>query len=231
VEAINAGDEPLTNVRVGMSYSENVKPTDASSDFKLGQREVYWTLPRLAPGAKEAFDLNAQILGGAERAAVRASASADQVAAQTSDAATIVIPAETPEHREAAKARPAPEGMSRLKITIAESANPARVGQTILYAITVMNEGDGADEDVSLTLQLPPGMKFGRLLRSPGLLAASPDGRSIDVRPIRTLRANERVSFSLEATAERAGDQTLRVQAISRQHPDGITAEKETTIK
>jgi hypothetical protein len=74
-------------------------------------------------------------------------------------------------------------------------------------------------------------MKFGRLLRSPGLLAASPDGRSIDVRPIRTLRANERVSFSLEATAERAGDQTLRVQAISRQHPDGITAEKETTIK
>jgi hypothetical protein len=116
-----------------MAYSENLKPTDASSDFKLGQREVYWTLPRLEPGAKEAFDLNAQILAGAERAAVRASATADQMAAQTQDAATIVVPASRPQRRETAKSdRPMPLPRGELKISIAESANPARIGQTIV---------------------------------------------------------------------------------------------------
>jgi uncharacterized repeat protein (TIGR01451 family) len=174
--------------------------------------------------------LNAQVLGGAERAAVRASASADQVASQSSDAATIVIPAPMPTRREMSKAKP-PLAPSKLHLSIAESANPARIGQTIIYAITVMNEGESPDEDVSLTIQLPEGLKFMRLLRGPGLQAASPDGRSIDVRPIRALRGNERVSFSLEVTAQRAGNQILRVEAMSRTHATEVTAEKETTIK
>jgi hypothetical protein len=59
----------------------------------------------------------------------------------------------------------------------------------------------------------------------------SADGRTIEVSPVREVRAGESLpSFHVEATGVQIGEHTMRVTVTSELTPQGVIAEESTSV-
>ncbi len=126
------------------------------------------------------------------------------------------------------EARPA---SGRLSVNISEYGDPIKIGEGTAYVITLKNNRPTPDQDVVVTIEMPTGLVFKTLSGPANLRNTSSDGRTIQVNPIREVRANETLPpFRLEATGRQAGEQHLKVTVTSRLSPQGVTAEETTTV-
>jgi hypothetical protein len=83
-----------------------------------------------------------------------------------------------------------------------------------------------------LTVILPQEFSFVRSVNPPMIQAAnsSPDGRTIQFEPIRHLRPGDDRTFQIEATANKVGQGTFRVELRSLRTEAPVTAEETTTV-
>jgi len=118
-----------------------------------------------------------------------------------------------------------------LKVSIAGRQNPVLVNGTVSYIIMVENGRNVADKNIRLTLVLPPGMDFVKLNGPVTARTSSPDGRTIEVEPVKEMRPGEMLNpFYLEVKATRIGKHIVKVRVDSFRSSTPVEAEEDTTV-
>jgi uncharacterized repeat protein (TIGR01451 family) len=99
-----------------------------------------------------------------------------------------------------------------LRLEVIDLDDPIRVGDAVVYRVTVKNQGTGADRNVGVTATLPPELQF---VTSEGPTQAKAEGQTIRLGTVETLGAGQTAVWRIEAKALRGGDVRLRVDLKS----------------
>jgi uncharacterized repeat protein (TIGR01451 family) len=99
-----------------------------------------------------------------------------------------------------------------LRLEVVDLDDPIRVGDSVVYRITVKNQGTGADRNIGVTATLPPELQF---VTAEGPTQAKPEGQTIRLGTLESLAAGQSAVWRIEAKALRGGDVRLRVDLKS----------------
>lgn len=240
IRVTNAGNVPLTNVRIADSYDAALTPKQSTPGLDpqaVAQQQIAWLISSLPPGTTEVR----QVMCVANRETPSAQNPVVVTAAedlrQTADATIRILPAATrPAAPPAGVVPPSiPERPTQpagdLKVDISEFGDPVVVGELTTYLVTIKNDRSVPDQDVRLILQFPVGLKFNKLSGPVGVLRSSADGRTVEVTPIREMRGQETLQpFQIEAVGTQAGEHELTVKVVSKRSPEGVVAKETTTV-
>jgi len=229
-EVTNAGNVPLTGVTVAIEYDAAMRAHRATGGFAQEGRSLVWSIERLEPRQTQSFQLNCRCEAAKKEAVVRAVAQSAEGASDQKQAILEILAAEPDAESSTDGNEVEPSG--RLEVTIAETADPLRVGDKTTYLIVVKNDRTVADRDVAITYVVPDGMKFERLIGGPvGVASVARDGRTFELRRVAEMRPGETLEpLRVEVTAERAGKFRFRVEVSSQRSPEPIPVEEETTV-
>lgn len=99
-----------------------------------------------------------------------------------------------------------------LLLECVDTNDPVTVGQNTTYTIVVRNQGSGPDTNVRLRATLPPELRF---VRGGGATPVSANGQEISFGPVATLPAKADATWTVEVTAQRAGDVQFKLEMQS----------------
>ena len=211
VELTNTGGSAATNVVIGVQYGVNLQLKEASRGHRDDLRRLTtgWRVVQIAAGETVSRQLNCLCLNPDDRATVRATVASDQTAAKTAEFVTQIAPgAVSPVERPVAPMPPVEQpAAGNLKVTIADIADPIKLGEKTTFLIELTNDRAVSDKDVVITLQFTDGLKVLSATGPAGILSVSPDGTA-ELAPIKEIRAGEKLpAFKIEATGVKAGRQ------------------------
>lgn len=240
----NTGNLPLNGLQIAMSYDASLTARQASGGYRVQDGQFVWTIDRLDPGRSQIRQLNCLCVAPAEAAECRVEVTAVVEQLADRDAVrTRILPAAAPAPSPYVdpganapapnippdEARPAAPGS--LQISIADSPDPLAVGGTTAYLVTLSNERDQIDENIRLTIRIPEGMELVGAQGPVGVQASGDGGRTLDMTPISTLRARERLRpFRIEVRARQAGEFTFTAEATSTLSPQPVRQTETTTV-
>ncbi len=236
----NTGNVPLTNIRLVNSFDPSLVAREASGDFDRGalqRNELVWIIDRLAPGQAIVREAMYELLQPSADAWSRLTVVTAEGARTTEDARIQITPrsqhsrpGEPPIRIEEQEQRKPERVVGELKVAIADSRDPIRQGSVTTYLIDVQNNRNAADKDVVLTIILPPGMRYESFRGIVGAKSISGDGRTVEINPVRELRAGENVGFRLEVRGEAVGNRIVTVRVNSWLSGQPVEASEDTTI-
>lgn len=235
VEASNTGREPLTNVRVTLSADGHLEPTAASEGREQTDKGISWVVAKLEPGAALTHQLDCNAIRAGE-GLVDALATSDQTEPQREQAALVIHAAARPmaidpPMLERPPVEP-PRVDGKLKVTANALGNPIRLLADTDIVVRVTNEGDGADQNVSVRLTLPEGLSLKKVAGAPVKIAGvSPNKRIVDMEPVKELRGAESLPpFKFQITGDRTGQHKVLVEVMSASHPIAVAREVEIDV-
>lgn len=134
--------------------------------------------------------------------------------------------------------QPPAAASGNLKVAALVLGNPLREGGTTICHITLANDRNVADQDVTVSVQLlgdglvltraPVKSSVTRVLR----VGSASD--SLEFEPLRELRPHEKLEdpppYRVEIQGAKPGRYKIRVTATSSRSPAGVTAEAEVTV-
>jgi hypothetical protein len=222
-------------------------PEKASAGYRLEEGGLTWDLGTLQPGDSQSRTVQCSCAKEDLAAEVRATLASDQGISRTATASTTIV-ALAPRARESRPVEPASPGppekppsipsspvSDSLRVSVADTADPIRVGATSSYVIVVQNDRQVADRNVVVTFALSPGLEF-RRFDSGGLPLVverrSPDGRTISLSQVKELRPGETLrAMRVETTATQPGTQIFHVEVTSQRAKEPVVDEEETTVQ
>lgn len=99
-----------------------------------------------------------------------------------------------------------------LRLEMVDLDDPIRVGEDVVYRVTVKNQGTGADKNIVLTATLPDGLHF---VSATGPTEAKADGQTLRFEALDTLQPDKEAVWKIQAKATKPGDVLMRVQLKS----------------
>ncbi|MCA9148200.1 MAG: DUF11 domain-containing protein [Planctomycetales bacterium] len=131
-------------------------------------------------------------------------------------------------HQRDRQLEPIRQDQRGLDVTIDSRGDRWKVGDEVDYLIVIRNNRNVSDNDVVLTVELPPQLKLvtytGPVRAAPGTL----DWRTFRMTPIQTLRPGESIEFGVRCRVSRPGDLTARVEVRSMRTPTGVVRDDVT---
>jgi uncharacterized repeat protein (TIGR01451 family) len=239
VEISNAGTSSAANLTIDVQYGSSLQLREATRGHvdDVQRSATRWTLAQLGGGETVVRQLNCVCVRPDERATVQASVSSDQNrVAETALATTQIAaaPAAQPPPRPPGPMAPGPQleppAAGSLKISVLDRADPIMVGGKTTYLVSVTNDRQVSDRDVTISLALSAGLKVTNVTGATGVAATSADRRQIDLTPLAELRAGETVEYRVDAEGTAAGKQKIVVSAKSARGTTAVTGEQETTV-
>lgn len=154
---------------------------------------VTWNLGDLAPGASKTVKLvaNSTAAGTLTNSATASGTCADKV---TSSCSTLV------------------QGVPALLLEAVDNPDPIEVGGNVTYTITVTNQGTAEDKDISVVTMLPAELTF---VSATGPTPFKVEGSKITFEAVKTLAPKAKVTFTVQAKANAAGDVRFAVEMRS----------------
>ncbi len=120
----------------------------------------------------------------------------------------------------------------RVKVEIFGRDNPVRVGEPIRYTLTVTNDSNQADGEVSIRFNLPPGLSVERISQR-----LSPTGGQYTMRAgeviladIRSMRPNEKVEYDIVMSSNQPQTFEIDVESASRRGAGGTDSVQTVVI-
>jgi uncharacterized repeat protein (TIGR01451 family) len=227
----NTGNVPLTNVRITDTYDAALEPKESTPGWDpaaLAAGQLVWIVPQLEPGAMVRRDVLCTCQQEADNAVTRVTVTTDEQVTETAEAAVRIGAGAAAGARPPGSSAPA---AGQLRLEIFEVGDPIRVGEATDYEIRVRNERPVSDRNVALRIELPTGLRFERLSGPVPRRNVSADGRTIEVSPVREVRAGESLpSFHVEATGIQVGEHAIRVTVTSDLTPQGVIAQESTSV-
>jgi uncharacterized repeat protein (TIGR01451 family) len=99
-----------------------------------------------------------------------------------------------------------------LRLEVIDLDDPIRVGDNVVYRVTIKNQGTGADHNIGITATLPPELSF---ITSTGPTQPRANGRTVQFGTLETLTAGDQAVYRIEAKATKSGDVRLRIDLKS----------------
>jgi uncharacterized repeat protein (TIGR01451 family) len=240
----NTGNVPLTNVRVVGFHDRTLYPREASTGYDpqaLTRGELLWITPRLMPGESITRQARLDCVKESASAWCRVFVETAENVRAVQESKLTIQPAPTPKVPSGPKepppkiqepSEPTPDKIvGERKVSIADRQDPISVNGTTSYIIMVQNGRNVADKNVVVTLVLPPGMEFGKISGPVGYKSVSPDGRTVELEPIKEMRPGEMLNpFYLEVKATRIGKPIVKVRVDSFRSSAPVEAEEDTTV-
>jgi len=103
-------------------------------------------------------------------------------------------------------------GVPALLLEAVDSNDPVRIGENTTYNIRVKNQGNAADKNVRITVDLPAEEQ---LISANGDTQATTTGQTITFAPVPSLAAGATANWQVQVKAIKAADVRLRVQVKS----------------
>jgi uncharacterized repeat protein (TIGR01451 family) len=170
------------------------RPSGTISRAAAGGNDASRDLGTLAPGESRTVDFNVRMIREGEMKAT-ASASAECASpVQTSIATNVAT-------------------LPALRLEVVDVEDAIKVGENVVYRITVKNQGSGDDQDIRIVATLPEEETF---VRSSGTTTARVDGQVITFEPVLRLEPEKTAEWRIEAKAGRPGDVRFEVKMTSR---------------
>jgi uncharacterized repeat protein (TIGR01451 family) len=261
-EVTNVGGSLARNAKLSITYSPNFSADRATQGHQLdeGRRTLTWTIDQLPAGAVISKQLNLRGATADERAFAQVTLTPENGQPETRQvnipiaAGARVAPPTAPIERNPPTApmpnpmaapmpradipRPAPPRevtlpAGNLEVSLSQSANPIPQGGTTRYLVRIKNDASGADENLQITLLLPEGLKFKRIVSGEQKLFQLQDAGagSVTLTPIALVRAREEMpTLQIEVEGTKPGMHTFQVQLQSKRNPKPIVRERVTTV-
>lgn len=114
-----------------------------------------------------------------------------------------------------------------LLVTVVDEQDPVRVGDEVMYTITVRNQGTAADKDVQVTAELPESLSFSE---AGGETSAKNDGQQVKFEKVKTIEPGEDLQWTLKATAKSKANTKLRVTLKSKGLKQKVESQEPTQL-
>ena len=220
IQITNTSDKPVTNLEIADHFETSLQPTQATEGYTwLEGSTLGWKVASLEPGKTIVYDIEFRCLRPTPKACNRVTVKADGIDSTAGEECLEI----TPEPGAAAPAEPA-----KLNVTVADTADPIKVGGDVTYQILLSNEGAQSAFDVAVDVS------YGEELRLEGMngpVNGSVLAGEVRFEPIRELRAGENaLSYELQFKGAKAGTARVRVNTTSRGATKPITAEQTTLV-
>ena len=227
-----------------------------------GRRTLTWTIDQLAAGAVQSRQLNLRGVAADDRAFAQITLTPENGQPETRQVNITIIgggratpvpmpapvpmpmpmgegPAQVPQPmqprvdipRQQSKETTLPAG--NLEVSLSQSANPIPQGGTTRYLVRIKNDASGADENLQITLLLPEGLKFKRLVTGEQKIYQLQDAGmgTVTLTPIALVRAREDLPLlQIEVEGAKPGMHTFQVELRSKRNTKPITRERTTTV-
>jgi len=231
----NTGNVPIDALTVTNRFSASLEPAGATEQYPhnwLGN-DLAFFVGRLSPGQTaqvavryEAREIDEQAFTqfsvsspsgsqAEQKLDIRVESGQGGAAPAQPNQANIGIPAD-------------PAGSLRVQV---ESLDPEIVADgrsTGRIRFSVANNRTSADQNVRITLLIPPGLQFAGLDSSQGQLkiaTSSADGTRFSLETRREMRSGEVLSFVLSVVSTVAGNSTVEIQATSDNTLGSVTGQ------
>ena len=232
----NTGPVALTNVRIEQSVDPSLQilsRTDPAQDIQNG---VVWTFPNIPTNSKAVLEIECRSTQVAQRVRNAIRVVADGGITRSQDVFVDVVPRQGPPTEPAPGVTQPNPGQSQasgnLTVSLTDLDEGVRVGGKIRYLLRIKNDRNVEDSNVRIQLRLSPGLKFTGVNLNPnqGAPSPSPDGKTIQLPPIRGMRIGEEITLQIDTEATAAGQQGMRVDAVSDRTPESVSSTTETTV-
>jgi uncharacterized repeat protein (TIGR01451 family) len=206
----NTGTAPAKAVELATQLPPGMKFVRANNAGYYEERthRVLWSLEELPPGDAGAVELVVMPVALGPQKFVTAARNPDGLSDQT--ASTIEV-----------------EGLAALSFEVADSEDPIEVDGQSEYVIRVGNQGTKAASGVRVTAMLLGDMEP---LEAKGPAAHRMENLTVVFEPLARLAPSEEAVFRVRVRGRREGDQRVKVQITSDDHPAPITKEEITRV-
>jgi uncharacterized repeat protein (TIGR01451 family) len=103
--------------------------------------------------------------------------------------------------------------MPALRLEVVDVEDAIKIGENVIYRITVKNQGSGDDQDIHIVATLPDEETF---VSTSGPTNARADGQVITFEPLSKLEPDKTAEWRVVAKAGRAGDVRFEVKLTSK---------------
>lgn len=114
-----------------------------------------------------------------------------------------------------------------LLVTVVDEEDPVRTGNDVTYKIVVHNQGTAPDQNVELTATLPENLTF---KEASGETDAKNDGKDVTFEKVDEIKAGEKLTWTLQATAEGKDSVVLQVSLKSDGQSEAVETEEPTQL-
>ena len=193
VTVTNEGDAPAREAVAMVAVPGASKVVNVGTEGRADRNTVQWALGTLEPKASKTITFT---LSGTEAAQLstvaRAKARCAEDVMDTAQTKILTIAA--------------------LVLEAVDLADPVRVGDNVVYRISVTNQGSGADNNIRISAKLPAELQY---VSARGTTEAIAEGPNVRFAPVATLPPGRSAQWELTARANKEGDVRFEVQLES----------------
>jgi uncharacterized repeat protein (TIGR01451 family) len=233
IQVTNQGTTPIEDVVIADNFETTLEPTQATEGNEwLEGRALGWRVGTLAPQESVRRDIEFRCLQATPRACNRVTVTARGMQPSAEEACLEITAAPTggAGAAGAAEADAAEAARRPLSVTVAETADPIRVGSGTTYQILVENKDAQSYFDVTVSATLSEELKLDTIASPVGTAGQVLPG-SVRFAPVRELRAGEApLSFELHTTGVRPGAAVVKVEVTRRGQSEAVKAEQTTQV-
>jgi uncharacterized repeat protein (TIGR01451 family) len=189
VTVTNDGDGPARDAVASVAVPGASKLVNVGTEGRADRNAIQWALGTLEPKASKTITFT---LSGTEGGSLSTVAKARAVcAADVTDTAQTKIMT-----------------ISALVLEAVDVADPIRVGDNVVYRISVTNQGSGSDSNIRVTAKLPQEEQY---VSARGTTEATAEGQVVRFAPVQTLAPGRSANWEMTVKALQAGDVRFEV--------------------
>ena len=224
IDIVNNSDLPLNNVQVSATIDPALEPklvTPGYIEEAARQGQLVWPIAQLP--ARSTATLRISTMPQSATAAATNKVTVTSLEGVTGSGSVVTQISEPTPPPADVPAQPA----GAMTISISETSDPIRVGQTTKYLIAVTNRRNTDDRNMQLQITLPEGLQFVRINAAQPRI--TPDGRTITLVE-QAVRIEEKLEYELEVEARQAGTHVVQAQVQSFLTAIPQSAQEDTTV-
>ncbi|TWU25842.1 DUF11 domain-containing protein [Bythopirellula polymerisocia] len=235
----NTGAVPLSNVQVLDEYDSVFLAKPLTPNFReipnSGNKPTFlWQIPRLEVGATERFEVECVGQARKQRACSIAQVEADGgpgigMVPSADDHCLEIVDARNPETGGTADVVPPAGSAGGLRLSISPYNKKPLAGSRATYQFFVENSTNNTDEQIQLRVLFPPEI-IPDMATLQSVVAGQLNGNELGFNPVASIRANERLSFTVTTSVLKAGIVNITAEVVSKNFPQGIQKTEQVEI-